>query len=141
MPYRVQQDGTIETDTPEEAVELSALLDRKKHGKRLDSDNGHEPVAAPKTSTRRRGKSKTRAAAQNGRRPQAAVDNGVRLGQVYQKHKGGNSGSRVIQIDKLLKDGIIPKVIKKAPDTTRSSITRKVSYTVLRRAYRLIKDV
>lgn len=141
MPYRVRQDGTIETDTPEEAVELAALLDRKKHGRRPNAGNGDEPVTGTKTRTRRRSAPKTRTAAKNGRRPQGAVDHGVRLGQVYQKHKGGNSAGRVIQIEKLLKDGVIPKIVKDAPGVKRKGVVKKLSYTVLRNAYRLIKDV
>ncbi len=35
----------------------------------------------------------------------ARIDHGVRLGQIYEKHKGGNSAGRVIQIAELLKDG------------------------------------
>ncbi len=141
MPYRVKQDGTIEMDTPQEALELASLLDRKKHGRRPNTNNEGVTANAPKESSRRHSAPKTRTAAKNGRRPKGAVDHGVRLGQIYEKHKGGNSAGRVIQIAELLKDGIIPKIVKDAEGIKRKGACRKLSYTVLTNAYRLIKDV
>jgi len=142
MPYRVQLDGSIEADTPEEAMELAALLDRKKHGKRPNSGNGVKPATAPKTRTRRRGKAKTRAAA-NGRtrRPRAATEHGVKLGQVWQAPKWGRSGGRVIQVDKLLKDGVMPKILKEGTGIKRKGSVKKISYSHLVKRYKLVKDV
>lgn len=141
MSYRVRQDGTIETDTPEEALELAALLDRKKHGRRPNAGNGGEPAPAAKTRTRRRGKAKTRAAAQNGRRPALAAQHGVRLGQVWRKKAGGKSAGREIQIAELHKDGILPKILKDAPGIKKRGSVKKISYKHLTEVYRLIKDV
>jgi hypothetical protein len=141
MTYRVNTNGTIETDTAEEALELAALLDRKKYGKRPNADSGVKPVTGTKTRTRRRGKAKTRTAAGGKRRPSKAVEYQVQLGQVWEKHKGGSSTGRVIQIDKLLQDGVIPKIVKDGPDIKRKGIVKKISYVVLRNAYKLIKDV
>jgi hypothetical protein len=139
MPYRVKQDGTIEADTPEEALELARLLDRKKHGNW--ARRGDETPAEPKkSSTRRRSAPKTRTAAKNGRRPDKAVQYDVKLGQVYEK-QSGKSANRVIQIDQLLKDGVMPKIVKDAPGITRKGVPKKLSYHVLHSAYRLIKDV
>jgi hypothetical protein len=139
MPYRVKQDGTIETDTPEEAVALAALLDRKKYGRRPNAaGNGLEPVELKKNGTRRRGKPKTRGRV---RRPSGAVDNGVKLGQIYRRHTGGTSAGREIQVAELLSDGIMPRILKEAPGTKRKSVVKKISYHQLRRAYKLIKDV
>ena len=141
MSYRVRQDGMIETDTPEEAVELAALLDRKKHGKRPNADKPAAARTGTKTRTRRRGKAKTRAAAQNGRRPQGAVDNGIRLGQVWMKGGSSPSGGRTIQVDRLLRDGIVPKVLKDGAGVKRRSTVKQISYRQLRKVYKLIKDV
>ena len=142
MPYRVKQDGTIETDTPTEALELAALLDRKKHGRRPNAtDEGAEAATGTKQRTRHRSAPKTRTAAKNGRRPNEAVQYGVKLGQVWKKHKGGGSAGRVIQIDQLLKDGVVPKILKDAPGTKRRGVAKKISYKTLRNAYKLIKDI
>jgi hypothetical protein len=141
MPYRVNPDGTIETDTAEEALNLAALLDRKKHGRRPNAGNGGEPAAAPKTRTRRRGTPKTRTAANNGRRPAGAVEYGIKLGQVWEKRAGGKSAGRQIQVAQLLKDGIMPKVLKDAPGLKKSSSVKKISYKHLRDVYKLVKDV
>jgi len=141
MPYRVQTNGTIEADTPEEAVELAALLARKKYGTRPNSGNGAESTAAPKTRTRRRGGAKTRTAAGNGRRPTGAARSGVKLGQVWEMRKGGRSGGRVVQIEKLLIDGVLPKILKDGKGIKRKGSVKKISYNHLKNCYKLIKDV
>jgi hypothetical protein len=138
MPYRVRPDGSIETDTAEEALTLAALLDRKKHGNWARRGNGEPAATGKKTSTRRRGKPKTRAAAQNGRRPSEAVKHGVKLGQVYQKH--GTDG-RVIQIEKLETKTIVPKIVKDSKGTKRKGVAKRISYATLRATYKLVKDV
>jgi hypothetical protein len=141
MPYRVRPDGTIEADTPEEAVALAALLARKTRGnqeKRGPRGDQGEPGEGKKNGTRRRGEPKTRGRT---RRPSAAVKHGVKVGQVYKKHQGGTSGGRVIQIDQLFQAGVMPKIIEQAPGTTRKGVAKKLSYTTLRNAYKLIKDV
>lgn len=140
MPYRVNKDGTIETDTPEEALELAKLLDRKKHGSWAHGDDAGA-TQGTKRSTRRRSAPKTRTAAKNGRRPNDAVKHGVKLGQVWEKHKGGTSAGRVIQVDQLLKDGIMPKIVKDGPKVKSKGSVKKISYRTLRNAYRLVKDV
>ena len=141
MPYRVNTNGTIETDTAEEAVELAALLDRKKHGTRPNATNGSGSAEAKQNGTRRRGKAKTRTAANNGRRPRVAKSRGVKLGQVWEMRKGGRSGGRVIQIEKLLLDSVLPKILKDGKGIKRKGSVKKISYNHLKNCYKLIKDV
>ena len=159
MPYRVNKNGTIETDTPEAALELAALFDRKKHGTRPNHDTlasrertrdrmvaatfgvTEAPASGKKSSTRRRSAPKTRAAAKNGRRPQLAVQYGIRIGQVWCKRSGGKSAGREIQVAQLLKEGIVPKILKDAPDLKGKGSVKKISYKQLHNVYKLIKDV
>jgi hypothetical protein len=137
MPYRVNPNGTIEADTPEEAVELAALLARKKHGKRPNAANGSEPAEGKKSGGRRRGTAKTRHKAKQ-RQPR----HGVKLGQVYEmKNWGGRSGGRVIQVEKILLDGVVPKILKDGKGIKRKSSAKKIGFKHLKLRYRLIKDV
>ena len=137
MPYRVNPNGTIEADTPEEAVELAALLARKKHGKRPNAANGSEPAEGKRNGGRRRGTAKTRTAAGK-RQPR----HGVKLGQVYEmKNWGGRSSGRVIQIEKILMDGVMPKILKDGKGIKKKGSAKKISFKHLKLRYRLIKDV
>jgi hypothetical protein len=139
MSYKVKTDGSVETDTAEEALRLMLLFQKHEFddvtaspaAPVITGSNGaHKPAAKKKT---RRGSRK--GVKLGPRRPEAARLHGIKLGQVWEQYGTG----KVIQIAQLMDDGLMPKTIKKAKGKMHS-MDKKIGYKSLKDRYKLKKN-
>lgn len=112
MPYHVRPDGTIETDTAEEALRLQKLLVEK------------PPPKLPKKLKR----------TPDSKLPIAAIKAGVEAGQIWEARWKSMKGRR-IRIVTLLPEFVIPEPVKSAG---KYGMRKRITYKMLTTAYKLV---
>ncbi len=70
------------------------------------------------------------------RRPRAASESGVSIGQKWEGRSYTQAKGRVIEIVALGKDKVTPKVLK---SPSKRSVAKGISYGMLTKAYSLVK--
>ncbi len=70
------------------------------------------------------------------KRPSAAEENGVKVGQRWKAKSYSASAGRVIEIMNLGKDKVLPKVIN---SNGKRGVAKPISYAMLSKAYELVK--
>jgi len=134
--YRIRPDGSIETESAEEALKLTRLM----------ADQSTTPVEAAAilsvhAKTKRKPKSPTFPPHEGGgslighfpvnSRPKTAVNLSVDVGQIWESYGDG----RVVQIEQLFEDGVMPRILKMAKGAKRA-MRRKIAYHVLLSSYK-----